>query len=281
MTLLGMDVSLWNSDRSEAQYVDWVKARNAGIQFAFLKASQSAFCDPDFIINYNNAKLAGVPVGAYHYFTWEISAKSQAEFFWGMIKNNPVSLYPVIDYECRTNVPTKATAHKALVEFINRFQELSARKVMIYTSPSFWKEYGYTIDPVAVACPLWIAHWGTEYPIRPKPWTDWTFHQYTDKGDGLLYGCESVNVDLNNYNGDAAQFEATFGVKPATPEEVIQPSDAVQTTAYLNVRTQPIISTTNKIGTVPPGTILLKAGDKEGAWQPVTTYVHGDYVKDL
>ena len=42
----------------------------------------------------------------------------------------------------------------------------------------------------------------------PKPWakTEWLLWQFTDNGDGKIYGVESKNIDLNYFNGDIAAF---------------------------------------------------------------------------
>jgi GH25 family lysozyme M1 (1,4-beta-N-acetylmuramidase) len=276
MAILGYDISVWQDDSSTPQHVDFVTARNAGIGFAFIKTSQACYADRDFILNWNNANLASMPRGGYHFLDWTQPAKDQASFFWGMLKNDPGELYPVVDYECRTNVPPKATAHKGLVEFINRFQDLSSRKIMIYTGEDYWKNWGYTTDPVAAACPLWTAN--TVY----LPWTTYTFKQVITKGMGHYYGVESNDIDLDYYNGDATSFKSLFGVEPATPQEVIlPPSNAVKTTAYVNVRNLPIISVQTKIGTVTPNWNFEKAGEVVNDWQPVKAWIHSDYLEDV
>src|ERR1044071_8592250 len=46
--------------------------------------------------------------------------------------------------------------------------------------------------------PLWIANYGVDQPLVPKPWgtNEWQFWQFTASGDGLGYGAESLGVDL-------------------------------------------------------------------------------------
>ncbi len=60
--------------------------------------------------------------------------------------------------------------------------------------------------------PLCIANYGTTKPLVPKPWAtdEWTFWQFTDNGDGTLYGVESLNIDLNYFNGDTAALQQRF-----------------------------------------------------------------------
>ena len=54
--------------------------------------------------------------------------------------------------------------------------------------------------------------------------------QYTDKGDGIKYGVESLNIDLNYYNGTLEQFNLEFGVVvPPAPTIVFEPFDLYYT----------------------------------------------------
>src|ERR1700728_108683 len=60
---LGTDVS-----NHQGPSINWLSVKNAGISFAWAKATQStSFIDADFVINENNAKAAGVPIGAYDF----------------------------------------------------------------------------------------------------------------------------------------------------------------------------------------------------------------------
>ena len=68
----GIDVSVHNGN------IDWNRVKNAGIQFAILRAGYGKVAsqkDKQFENNYNGAKLAGIPVGAY----WYSYAKTVAE----------------------------------------------------------------------------------------------------------------------------------------------------------------------------------------------------------
>src|SRR5258708_3344786 len=59
----GVDVSHYDGT------IDWVAAHGAGIDYAFMKATESTgFVDPTFAANFKNAKAAGVIPGAYHFF---------------------------------------------------------------------------------------------------------------------------------------------------------------------------------------------------------------------
>jgi hypothetical protein len=91
---------------------------------------------------------------------------------------------------------------------------------MIYVialSPWFWQEYG--ADSVGYnAYDLWIANYEVSKPDVPEPWTNWTFWQWTDKGDGHEFGAESAGLDMIWYNGSWDDFVEQFGEIGEPPE---------------------------------------------------------------
>ena len=61
---------------------------------------------------------------------------------------------------------------------------------------------------------MWIAWYNPEIPLVPSIWEDWLYWQFTDNGDGTLFGVESLNIDLNYFNGS----ETDFLVRYPTPQ---------------------------------------------------------------
>jgi len=271
---LGCDVSLWQDNNSTPQMMNFNKAKAEGLEFAFIKVSQSVWADQDYTMNWNNAKLAGIPRGGYHYLDWTKPAIEQARFFCGMLKNDIGELEPVLDFECRKNTPDNAE-HEAKI-FVLETERLLGRRPIIYTSPYFWDTYGSS-DPFWTRYKLWIANYGVTSPRVPSPWDTWYLWQFTDRGDGIKYGAESLSLDLNWFNCDKYDwpFDDVIVVPP--------PSDTykVKTTAYLlNIRTNPYVSNETKIGSVPYGTVF-EAYEQQGDWLKVFAYLHKDYVKRI
>src|ERR1051325_5761098 len=59
---LGTDVSHYQGT------INWTTVKNAGIKFAWAKATESTgYTDPYFTANENNAKAVGIPIGGYHF----------------------------------------------------------------------------------------------------------------------------------------------------------------------------------------------------------------------
>lgn len=99
---------------------------------------------------------------------------------------------------------------------------------MIYTSPGFWNSYGKIkgsnrFDQKWAYFPLWVAHYGCDSPMVPKPWKKWLFWQYSATGDGVKFGAESKGLDMNWFNGDLTDLFALAGVGDVEPPD--EPDD--------------------------------------------------------
>jgi lysozyme len=226
-TVQGCDISVWNDDISTPQHVDFNKMLAAGAKFVFIKASQACRLDRDYTINSENARLAGIPRGFYHYMDWTRSAVDQARFFAGVIQSDPGELPAVLDCEEQKNAPADS-ASKFMV-FCHEYFVLTGKQVMIYTSNGYWGEHGST-DRNWLEHKLWLANYPffqppppTYKPIIPKPWTEYRFWQYTSRGDGYAYGGEEPYMDLNEYPGTVEEMNAEFGISGSIPPSPTDP----------------------------------------------------------
>ena len=204
MTILGIDISKWDGNW------DATKAKQAGASFVFIKASQATDTDPQFLINWQKAKDAGLFRGAYHYLDYTKPGAEQADYFVDLLKNDPGELPPVIDYELRRTDNDPSAALGFLRDCLDRvterselFENSNFKRPMIYTGPGFWVEYGdQTKRDYWIQFPLWNAHWTTSTtPKVPPPWTMWNFWQFTSKGPGEAFGSECLSMDMNRFNG--------------------------------------------------------------------------------
>jgi lysozyme len=225
---MGIDVSVWQDINSTPQMVNFSKAKAAGASFAFMKCSQGLFVDQDFVMNFQNAGTAGILRGVYHFLdlknkpankTANQWAIDQAVFYWGVIKNLKLDFPPVCDFEDSGALPA-ATVTQALKNFLESLFSLSGKRAILYTRMSLWTAYG-SADAYWLQYPVWPAQYFYQTvpsdPTLVKPFTKWQFWQYTDKGDGLTYGCESKQVDLNYFNGTVADLYAYVGLPIPTP----------------------------------------------------------------
>jgi GH25 family lysozyme M1 (1,4-beta-N-acetylmuramidase) len=222
---LGADVSFWQRHATSTAEIDFPKMKAAGVSFVFIRAGQGTWKDRDFERNWKYAKAAGLDRGAYFFLVHSLTGAKQAEYFWSLIKNDPGELLPVVDYE--QSGSTRAAYLKVLRDFKLRFMELSGLKLILYTGPDFWANYGEN-NSEWKRNPLWIAHYTTApAPLVPQPWKGvpeapgpgamiW---QYTSHGDGKKYGVQSGNIDLNLFLGTDADYKALGGRGTPPPEK--------------------------------------------------------------
>jgi len=223
--VIGPDVSFYQDDPQTPQGIDFPKMRfTAG--FAIIRTGQNLWPDRDFKLNWREAKLAGLPRGSYWFYDSRVDPKKQAELWISLFNGDFGELPLFADFEDNYGGSFKGWIH--WVTFINRLKELTHRKeVAIYTAYNYWVENTVSAGIPAASLnyfkqyPLWIANYGVTKPLVPKPWTEWTFWQFTDKGDGSIYGVESKNIDLNYFNGDLAAFRQRFGLGESPPSEPV------------------------------------------------------------
>jgi len=170
----GIDVS-YHQER-----IDWRRVREAGIRFAFIRLSDGlTFEDPRFGANWSGAKQAGILRGAYQFFRPEESAVAQADLMIAALARDPGELAPVIDVEVTGGRPPAKLA-AAIRTWVERVRARTGREPIVYTSPAFWRDHVGGAD--LTSQPLWLAHYTSECPRIPSPWTRWTFWQHSERG---------------------------------------------------------------------------------------------------
>ncbi|MDP2776455.1 MAG: GH25 family lysozyme, partial [Anaerolineales bacterium] len=242
--VIGPDVSFYQDDPQTPQGIEFSKMRaNAG--YVVIRAGQNLWADRDFKLNWREAKLAGLPRGSYWFYDSRADPKQQADL-WISLLNGDFGELPVFaDFEDNYGGSFKGWKH--WYTFIERLKELaSGKEVAIYTAYYYWVENTLSARIPAASLdyfkqyPLWIANYGVTKPLFPKPWTDWTFWQFTSKGDGSLYGVESKNIDLNYFNGNLKAFRQRFGLSDAPSPISVPVSKYFKVTApSLKVRSGP------------------------------------------
>ena len=181
----GIDVSHFQG------VIDWDRVKAAGIQFAFIKATDGiSWKDPNLAVNMSGAAKAGIPFGLYHFYRPAEDAAQQATHFLS-IDDTLAQLPPVLDLELD---PLKVSDAETWLEAVEDSMYVVP---IVYGSPAFL--FAHFEDWSGVKTyPLWVA----EYTSRPNPvtgpWANWDFWQYSNSGtvDGV-----SGPVDLNWFNG--------------------------------------------------------------------------------
>lgn len=191
---IGIDVSKWNKE------IDWDKVKNAGVEFAIIRAGYrgsvtgSLIEDPYFAANMKGAAASGIPVGVY-FFTQavnEVEAVEEASAVLKLIREYRIE-YPIfidtegaggngradgLDPETRTLV----------CEAFCRTIENAGYNAGVYASRNWYNNNLYT-DRLENYC-IWLA----EYRGTPLYQGYYQMWQYTSKG--AIDGIEG-NVDMN------------------------------------------------------------------------------------
>ncbi len=183
--------------------IDWDRLKAAGIEFAYIKASEGeTFNDPRFSRNWYGAEQAGIPRGAYHFFTQCRSGKVQAENFIRVVPVDPDALPPVIDAErmgpCLQTPAVKDVAAEIQVLMAALQAQYKVRPI-IYTTREFNDAYLAGKFPTER---FWVRRLFLAPRFREKQWVFWQYHD-----SGRRAGV-SGPVDLDVFRGTAAELQA-------------------------------------------------------------------------
>lgn len=266
--VIGIDVSHWQGRQ------DWAKALQAGARFGFARASGvdangNLFMDSQIMRNRVEAPKY-MPASYYHFFRPFVSGVLQADHFWGIVEGAARHFPLIVDVEKNRNGVPVQLYQDRLYEFQQRIQVLSGQVATTYTRGWFWNNNLGNPGWAPGGSWLWIARytskahpWADDDRLRPWPWGDWIFWQYSadGNGQGATYGAESNDIDLNRFRHDLATliewtgFDYNVPDPPGPPDLPELPS--VRLTpgiAALNVRSQPWIGN-NRVAVLLPGQV--------------------------
>lgn len=207
-TTVGIDVSHYQGT------INWTKVRKAGVQFAFIKATEgTGYKDPKFTANYRGAYKAGVIRGAYHFaLPNKSSGAAQAKFLarnGGAWSADSRTLPSAVDlesnpYGAMCYGKSKTAMRSWISDFLKTYRSSTRRYAVIYTTTSWWKACTGNWTTPWKKQPLWLARWASHIGTMPKS-ANWRFWQYTcnAKVSGI-----SGRVDRNYFNGTRARLIA-------------------------------------------------------------------------
>jgi len=216
-TVPGIDVSHFQGT------INWTSVKNAGIEFAFAKATEGVdFIDVNFVQYMNGARAAGVLIGPYHFARPDSSvsnpldAANEANDFVDAIQPYYQQylgkiVAPVLDVERLPYADTAANraANKAfLSNWVRNFNTVVVDRLGIMPIIYVNSYYATTFLETNInQYPLWLANYNYTPPTTPPPaqwgvWSHWDFWQYTSSGS--VSGI-SGNVDRDLFNGTMLQ----------------------------------------------------------------------------
>jgi lysozyme len=124
--------------------IDWIQVANDDVSFAYIKATEGQdFVDKQFATNWAKSSEAGIPRGAYHFFTLCSSGADQAENFLKVVPTDPKALPPAVDLEFAgcTKRPDNATVQRELSTFMTTVEDRVGKPLVVYVLPAFEKKY--------------------------------------------------------------------------------------------------------------------------------------------
>jgi lysozyme len=198
----GIDVSKYQGD------IDWSAVKSSGVKFVWIKSTEGGDrADERFTANWEGAKSAGIPHGAYHFVYWCRPPLEEISWF---EQNTPVedgALPPVLDVEatpqsktCRIRLE-RETALANMKIMLEEMERHFGRRPIIYTSVDF---YDAILAGALSDYPIWVRS-TKHHPAVKYPGREWRFWQY--QSDGHIPGI-SGHVDRDAYYGSNEQWQA-------------------------------------------------------------------------
>lgn len=198
----GVDVSSYQGS------IDWQTLSSQNISFAYIKATEgSSFVDEHFAYNFKEAQKTSLAVGAYHFFSYDSPGETQAENFIKMVTPFEGMLPPVIDLEFygdkEKNPPARADVETQLKAMLLMLEAHYHQKPIIYATE---KSYALYLSDDYADYDIWIRN------VLSKPelsdHRNWTFWQYTNRDRLAGYEGKEKYIDVNVFNGSAAEYAA-------------------------------------------------------------------------
>ena len=164
----GIDVSHHQGE------IAWAELPRQGVDFAYLKATEGGdHRDRLFAANLTAAHAAGIPVGAYHFFTLCRPGAEQAENFNAALGAGPTDLPPAVDLEFGGNCaarPARDVLRRELAAFLAAIERPGGPRAILYLTPEFERDYRVS---EAIDRPLWLRSLVVEARFGGRRWTIW------------------------------------------------------------------------------------------------------------
>lgn len=214
--LKGIDVSNWQGSLN----IDDLK--DGGVEFVIAKATQGdwfvdAYCDDTV----QKCIRAGLPFGFYHFGDARNSPETDAAYFINNCTNYFNEGIPVLDWEelYDDNVKVSDPSVAWVNDFVRTVHDQTGVWPWIYANP--WRFNQGGVEP---NCARWIASYppvsrpGLDYDPGEPPETNGLVAAWQYASDGAVSGYVG-NLDVNEFYGDTAAWNAYAGVTEQVPVE--------------------------------------------------------------
>jgi hypothetical protein len=221
--IVGYDISKWQGA------VNFQKMKAGGASFVIVKASQGNWADPKFAENWKAAKGV-LPRSSYHYYDNRYPPDAQARKYFDILRGD-------LEGMCWLDLEDRSTGvyqgWQGWYDFLEEFKQVyPGARIGIYSN------FYYIIEMLSFATkaqrdyfgqyPLWLANYGTDpfHPaysstMVPLPWLECLILQSGTPAIGLDAGVESLEIDYNQFSGDANKFASYFKLTETPGGEVM------------------------------------------------------------
>lgn len=219
--IYGIDISRYQHGKGRKKYpILWQQLRitNLGkkskktvlgtvdypVSFCFIKSTQGiTIRNPFYAKDYAAARKAGIPIGAYHFFSTKRSGAAQAQYFIQNTLFRKGDLPPVLDIEpYDKEIEAMGGAEvmwRHIREWLKAVERRCGVKPILYVNQRFVNKYLSQQPDIKRDYKVWIARYG-EY----KPDVKLVVWQLSP--DGRVKGITG-EVDINVFNGYRQQFD--------------------------------------------------------------------------
>jgi hypothetical protein len=251
--------------------LDW-QAYKKKYQFVYLPVSTSSSDAGFFVSHRNSAFQQGVSWGAFTVFDYKGNIEDQASRLYDAIPaGNPGNLIPAVKLIITDGTP-RVNIIRWLGHFVEFFQNISSRKIMVYMNSSAIASLDDEVKRVVAenqdsanevaafwsiikACPLWLACWRTSSTAMWSVWEQFSIWQYAD-GENRFTG---TLAELNKWGSTgilpASQPTSTTG----STSDPTSTSGSTSSSSSSSSTAGPALTDAEKILLVDLYTKLLKS----------------------
>lgn len=195
--VIGVDVS------SHQGRIDWPSLKASGVSFAFIKATEGGdFRDRQFLRNWQDARAAGIPRGAYHFLTHCKSGVDQAANFIRTVPRETGTLPAALDAEdmgpC-AHGRSVADIGAEMVAFLNAVETHYGKRPVVYVTSEF---HGAYLAGKSGTERFWVRSLLLPPGVERERWLFWQFHDR-----GRRAGIRGP-VDLDAFRGSTDDLTA-------------------------------------------------------------------------
>jgi len=219
-------------------FIDWDQFKTQS-DAVFIRAGQALYKDVQFERNWSESKRRDIIRGSYWFYDDRADPLKQADLWATLLSASRPEMECMIDWEI--NYGGAYGGLKNVVKLMQRMEALGFKT-------GFYTGYYYFItnsNPVTNAAeydylktrPLWLA-WYTLDPsivLIPKPWQNLWLWQFGTPAAGYVHGTETLNIDMNWFNGTSDAFYYYYGQTIPQPEGDTEMDYRIK--ALTNIRT--------------------------------------------